>query len=79
MHQPARPGGYGAVQVAPPEDSVSIVGRPRREDCQPVDGNLIGPLDERQCTAMVDACHAAGVKGQARAVITRTTGHGSVP
>ncbi|MEZ0067993.1 alpha-amylase [Streptacidiphilus sp. MAP12-20] len=73
------PDGYGAVQVAPPEDSISIAGHPWWEVYQPVDYSLNSRMgNETQFTAMVNACHAAGVKVYADAVLNHMTGQGSV-
>lgn len=72
------PAGYGAVQVAPPEDSISISGHPWWEVYQPVDYNLTSRMgDETAFKAMVGSCHAAGVKVYADAVINHMTGQGS--
>jgi len=72
------PAGYGAVQVAPPEDSLSRDGHPWWEVYQPADYDVGGRLGTRQQFAdMVAACHAAGVKVYADAVINHMTGQGS--
>src|SRR5437588_545143 len=72
------PKGYGAVQVAPPEDSLTRDGHPWWEVYQPADYNLTSRMGDRaQFTSMVSACHAAGVKVYADAVINHMTGQGS--
>lgn len=72
------PEGYGAVQVAPPEDSLSTSGHPWWEVYQPATYNLTSRMGSRsQFTSMVQTCHAAGVKVYADAVINHMTGQGS--
>jgi alpha-amylase len=72
------PQGYGAVQVAPPEDSLSRAGHPWWEVYQPGDYDVGGRMGSRsQFSSMVQACHAAGVKVYADAVINHMTGQGS--
>jgi alpha-amylase len=72
------PQGYGAVQVAPPEDSLTRDGHPWWEVYQPGDYDLNSRMGTRaQFTSMVSACHAAGVKVYADAVINHMTGQGS--
>jgi alpha-amylase len=72
------PQGYGAVQVAPPEDSLTRGGHQWWEVYQPATYNLTSRMgDRRQFTSMVQACHAAGVKVYADAVINHMTGQGS--
>lgn len=72
------PAGYGAVQVAPPQDSLTRDGHPWWEVYQPADHDIGGRLGTRQQFAdMVAACHAAGVKVYADAVINHMTGQGS--
>jgi alpha-amylase len=69
------PAGYGAVQVAPPEDSISVAGHPWWDIYQPAAYDLNGRMGTRaQFTAMVSACHAAGVKVYVDAVINHMTG-----
>jgi alpha-amylase len=66
------PAGYGAVQVAPPEDSMTDAtdGHPWWEIYQPVDYNLTSRMgNDAQFRAMVSACHAAGVKVYVDAVM----------
>lgn len=66
------PDGYAAVQVAPPEDSVTDAadGHPWWEIYQPVDYNLTSRMgDDAQFRAMVTACHQAGVKVYVDAVL----------
>ncbi len=73
------PQGYGAVQVAPPEDSLSRDGHPWWEVYQPGDYNINSRMGDRAAfTSMVSACHAAGVKVYADAVINHMTGQGAV-
>ncbi|MGI5231627.1 carbohydrate-binding module family 20 domain-containing protein [Actinoallomurus sp. CA-142502] len=72
------PQGYGAVQVAPPEDSLTRDGHPWWEVYQPGDYDVNSRMGTRQqFTSMVQACHAAGVKVYADAVINHMTGQGS--
>jgi len=72
------PQGYGAVQVAPPEDSLTRDGHPWWEVYQPADYNLTSRMGDRaQFSSMVSACHSAGVKVYADAVINHMTGQGS--
>lgn len=72
------PQGYGAVQVAPPEDSLTRDGHPWWEVYQPGTYNLTSRMGNRsQFTSMVQTCHAAGVKVYADAVINHMTGQGS--
>ncbi len=69
------PAGYGAVQVAPPEDSISVAGHPWWDVYQPVAYDLNSRFGTRaQFASMVSACHAAGVKVYVDAVINHTTG-----
>ena len=69
------PAGYGAVQVAPPEDSISVAGHPWWDVYQPAAYDLNSRMGTRaQFTAMVSACHAAGVKVYVDAVINHMTG-----
>ncbi|MGW4638518.1 carbohydrate-binding module family 20 domain-containing protein [Sphaerisporangium sp. NPDC004334] len=73
------PAGYGAVQVSPPQDSLKRAGTHSWwELYQPAAYDLTGRLGSRaQFSAMVQACHAAGVKVYADAVINHMTGQGS--
>ncbi|KAB2368191.1 alpha-amylase [Actinomadura montaniterrae] len=74
------PAGYGAVQVAPPAESVSLAStgdgaHPWWEVYQPVSYNLAGRLGTRaQFAAMVTACHGAGVRVYADAVVNHMAG-----
>ncbi|MFG3280583.1 carbohydrate-binding module family 20 domain-containing protein [Streptomyces sp. NPDC048111] len=71
------PKGYGAVQVAPPGDSIRIPGgtHPWWDVYQPVGYDLNSRMGtEAQFAAMVSACHDAGVKVYADAVINHTAG-----
>ena len=77
------PAGYGAVQVAPPEESVSLASsdsgaHPWWEVYQPVSYNLNSRMGNRaQFAAMVTACHNAGVRVYVDAVINHTAGAGN--
>lgn len=72
------PKGYGAVQVSPPEESVSVSGHPWWEVYQPVSYSLTSRMGTRaQFASMVSTCHAAGVKVYADAVVNHMTGQGS--
>jgi alpha-amylase len=72
------PKGYGAVQVSPPEESVSVAGHPWWEVYQPVSYQLTSRMGNRaQFASMVSACHSAGVKVYADAVINHMTGQGN--
>jgi alpha-amylase len=69
------PAGYGAVQVAPPEDSISVAGHPWWDVYQPAAYDLNSRFGTRaQFASMVSACHAAGVKVYVDAVINHMTG-----
>ncbi|MEV8518021.1 carbohydrate-binding module family 20 domain-containing protein [Dactylosporangium sp. NPDC051484] len=69
------PAGYGAVQVAPPQDSISVAGHPWWDIYQPAAYDLNSRMGTRaQFQSMVNACHAAGVKVYADAVINHMTG-----
>ncbi|MFI9269154.1 carbohydrate-binding module family 20 domain-containing protein [Kitasatospora sp. NPDC052896] len=71
------PKGYGAVQVAPPEDSVRLSQstHPWWEVYQPVAYDLDSRMGNRaQFAAMVTACHQAGVKVIVDAVLNHTAG-----
>jgi alpha-amylase len=69
------PAGFGAVQVAPPEDSISVSGHPWWDVYQPAAYDLNSRMGTRaQFAAMVSACHAAGVKVYVDAVINHMTG-----
>ncbi|KUL35291.1 carbohydrate-binding module family 20 domain-containing protein [Actinoplanes awajinensis] len=84
------PAGYGAVQVAPPQESVTLAStsdgaHPWWEVYQPVSYNISGRLGtQAEFTSMVTACHNAGVRVYVDAVInhmagannTVTTGYG---
>jgi alpha-amylase len=77
------PAGYGGVQVAPPQDSLSRSGpapvHPWWEVYQPVDYNLTSRMgNEAQFKAMVATCRNAGVKVYVDAVINHMTGQGDV-
>jgi alpha-amylase len=71
------PAGYGAVQVAPPQDSLTRSGHPWWEVYQPVDYNLTSRMgNEAQFRSMVATCRRAGVKVIVDAVINHMTGQG---
>src|SRR5205807_5644580 len=77
------PAGYGGVQVAPPQDSLSRSGpgpvHPWWEVYQPVDYNLTSRMgNEDQFKAMVATCRNAGVRVYVDAVINHMTGQGDV-
>ncbi|MEW9556072.1 carbohydrate-binding module family 20 domain-containing protein [Nonomuraea sp. NPDC050783] len=72
------PAGYGGVQVAPPQDSLTKGGAVWWDVYQPAGYTLTSKLgDESQFAAMVRACHDAGVKVYADAVVNHMTGQGS--
>jgi alpha-amylase len=74
------PGGYGGVQVAPPEESVTLASsaHPWWEVYQPVSYQLNSRMGNRAAfAAMVTACHNAGVKVYADAVLNHMTGQGN--
>ncbi|MFL6077792.1 MAG: carbohydrate-binding module family 20 domain-containing protein [Mycobacteriales bacterium] len=76
------PKGYGAVQVAPPEESVSLPNNnpahPWWEVYQPASYQLSSRMGNRsQFASMVQTCHAAGVKVYVDAVVNHMTGSGS--
>ncbi|GAB7044790.1 MULTISPECIES: carbohydrate-binding module family 20 domain-containing protein [Catenuloplanes] len=74
------PAGYGAVQVAPPAESISLAtsdsgAHPWWEVYQPVSYKLTSRLGTRaEFAAMVTACHTAGVRVYVDAVINHTAG-----
>lgn len=71
------PKGYGAVQVAPPEDSIRLSGSTHAwwDVYQPVAYDLNSRMGtEAQFAQMVTACHNAGVKVYADAVLNHTAG-----
>ena len=82
------PAGYGAVQVAPPQDSLKrtelgngsdTILHPWWEVYQPVDYNLTSRMgNEDQFKAMVKTCRRAGVHVIVDAVINHMTGQGSL-
>ncbi|MBX6168487.1 MAG: alpha amylase C-terminal domain-containing protein [Thermobispora bispora] len=72
------PAGYGSVQVSPPADSMSKGGSVWWDVYQPARYVLTSKFgDETAFRNMVAACHAAGVKVQADAVVNHMTGQGS--
>jgi alpha-amylase len=74
------PAGYGAVQVAPPAESVSLAtgdggAHPWWEVYQPVSYHLTSRFGSRaQFSAMVTACHDAGVRVYVDAVVNHMAG-----
>ncbi|BBH71570.1 hypothetical protein ACTI_82550 [Actinoplanes sp. OR16] len=74
------PAGYGAVQVAPPQDSVSLSSssdgaHPWWEVYQPTSYDVAGRLGNlADFTAMTTACHNAGVRVYVDAVINHMAG-----
>lgn len=71
------PKGYGAVQVAPPEDSIRLAGSTHAwwDVYQPVAYDLNSRMGtEAQFAQMVTACHNAGVRVYADAVLNHTAG-----
>ena len=74
------PNGYGGVQVAPPQESVTLAGagHPWWEVYQPVSYQVSSRLGNRAAfAAMVTACHNAGLKVYADAVMNHMTGQGT--
>ncbi|GIL30382.1 alpha-amylase [Actinocatenispora comari] len=72
------PDGYGAVQVSPPQESVTVDGHPWWEVYQPVSYQLTSRMGTRdQFAAMVRSCHDAGVRVYADAVLNHMTGQGN--
>jgi alpha-amylase len=76
------PAGYGGVQVAPPEESVSLPSNspahPWWEVYQPVSYQVSSRMGNRTAfAAMVTTCHNAGVKVYADAVLNHMTGQGN--
>lgn len=67
------PAGYGYVQVSPPQEHVQ--GGQWWTSYQPVSYRIAGRLGDRAAfKAMVDTCHAAGVKVVADSVINHMAG-----
>jgi alpha-amylase len=76
------PKGFGAVQVSPPQEHVVLPGSgyPWWQDYQPVSYQLTTRRGDRAAfAAMVQACHAAGVKIYVDAVINHMSGGSSAP
>ncbi|GAB7042422.1 MULTISPECIES: alpha-amylase [Catenuloplanes] len=70
------PAGYGYVQVSPPQEHIQ--GEAWWTSYQPVSYQIAGRLGNRaQFKAMIDACHAAGVRVVADSVINHMSAHGS--
>lgn len=67
--------GYGGVQISPPQEHVLLAGHPWYQDYQPVSYQLVSRRgDEADFVAMIEACHAAGIRVYADAVINHMTG-----
>ncbi|MFD0368651.1 carbohydrate-binding module family 20 domain-containing protein [Streptomyces sp. NPDC127114] len=67
------PASYGYVQVSPPQERVQ--GAQWWTAYQPVSYKIAGPLGDRAAfKAMVDTCHAAGVKVVADSVVNHMAG-----
>lgn len=67
------PAGYGAVQVAPPSESLKQAGFPWWDVYQPYSYSLDSRFGTaEQFSSMVAACHTAGVKVYVDAVINHT-------
>ncbi len=64
------PAGYGAVQVVPPQEHAVLPGDPWWQRYQPVSYRID---DRTGFAAMVAACHAAGVRVYADAVLNHMT------
>jgi alpha-amylase len=74
------PKGFGGVQVSPPQEHVVLPGQgyPWWQDYQPVSYQLSSRRGDRAgFAAMVQTCHAAGVKIYVDAVINHMAGGGS--
>lgn len=74
------PLGFGGVQVSPPQEHVVLPDRgfPWWQDYQPVSYQLVTRRGDRDgFAAMVQACHAAGVKIYVDAVLNHTAGGAS--
>ena len=74
------PRGFGAVQVSPPQEHVILPGldHPWWQDYQPVSYQLVTRRGDRTAfAAMVEACHAAGVRVYVDAVVNHMAGGGS--
>jgi alpha-amylase len=75
------PKGYGAVQVSPPQEHVVLPGSgyPWWQDYQPVSYKLDNTRrgTRAQFVAVVNSCHAAGVKVYVDSVINHMTGGSS--
>jgi alpha-amylase len=71
------PKGYGAVEVAPPQDSIRLAGaHPWWEVYQPIGYDLNSRMgNATQFAAMVTSCHNAGVKVYADAVLNHMAGN----
>ncbi|MBF9069467.1 carbohydrate-binding module family 20 domain-containing protein [Streptacidiphilus fuscans] len=71
------PKGYGAVEVAPPQDSIRLSGtHPWWEVYQPIGYDLNSRMgNAAQFAAMVTTCHNAGVKVYADAVLNHMAGN----
>lgn len=70
--------GYGGVQVSPPQEHAVVAGMPWWVDYQPVSYQVAGRRGDRAAfAAMVQVCHAAGVRVYADAVINHMAGSDS--
>jgi alpha-amylase len=70
------PGGYGAVQISPPQEAVVLAadGYPWWQAYQPVAYDLNSRFGtEAQLASMITACHAAGIKVYADVVLNHMT------
>ena len=67
--------GYGGVQISPAQEHVVVEGMPWWVDYQPVSYQIASRRGDRAAfAAMVGACHAAGVRVYADAVINHMAG-----
>jgi alpha-amylase len=74
------PKGFGAVQVSPPQEHVVLPDRgyPWWQDYQPVGYALVSRRGDRAAfAAMVETCHAAGVKVYVDAIVNHMAGGAS--
>lgn len=67
--------GYGAVQISPAQEHVEVAGHPWWQDYQPVSYKLTSRRgDDGALKSMIAACHKAGVKVYADAVMNHMAG-----
>jgi alpha-amylase len=74
------PKGFGGIQVSPPQEHVVLpgLGYPWWQDYQPVSYQIVSRRGDRAAfAAMVQACHAAGVKVYVDAVVNHMAGGAS--